>query len=146
MASEISDIMHSKKKQLASAGSRVVAYIIDRLVFGTISAVVLMLLFLVATSMVASLALLVFVLPFFIAPWLAESYFEKSGGQTPGKKALEICVTGENYRPISWGQALTRNFTKELPFAPFIGFILVIMNKKKQRVGDVLAKTLVVKA
>lgn len=69
-------------------------------------------------------------------------------GATLGKKLVKIKVVRENGSPCGLGPALVRNILRivdGLPFLYIIGAILVSRSDKKQRLGDRLAKTVVVK-
>ncbi|MCX6678793.1 MAG: RDD family protein [Methanothrix sp.] len=73
---------------------------------------------------------------------------EGSKGQTIGKMATKIKVVREDGKPIDMNQALTRNILRIIDglFAYLIGAILIWRSDKKQRLGDNIAKTIVVKA
>ena len=76
-------------------------------------------------------------------------YFESTTGQTLGKRMVGIKVVKENGKKLSFGDALIRTVFRiidMLPVAYIIGFIVILVSQKKQRVGDVVAKTIVVKA
>jgi len=76
------------------------------------------------------------------------SYLEGSKGQTIGKMIMKIKVVREDGKPIDMNQALTRNILRIIDglFAYLIGAILIWRSDKKQRLGDSIAKTVVVKA
>ncbi len=83
--------------------------------------------------------------------WLVYfSFFEGTSGQTLGKQAVGIRVVDEGtQRPPSIEQALLRNILRIIDWLPFlyiIGFILVETQPNKKRLGDIVAKTVVVKA
>lgn len=68
-------------------------------------------------------------------------------GLTLGKKICRIRVVCENYERFGLYAAVTRNFlrfTDVLPAFYIIGAISFLNTPKKQRLGDVCAKTLVV--
>ena len=73
-------------------------------------------------------------------------------GQTPGKRWLKLRVIREDGRPITFFEAVVRNLVRILdmqpaPVFPFysIGFISVFASSKDQRVGDMVAGTVVVR-
>jgi uncharacterized RDD family membrane protein YckC len=82
--------------------------------------------------------------------WLVYfTYFEGTSGQTIGKKFTHIKVIKENGSKCDFGSALVRNILRiidHLPFLYILGIILIVVTEKKQRLGDMLAKTIVVKA
>ncbi|MFZ2472965.1 MAG: RDD family protein [Methanothrix sp.] len=94
-----------------------------------------------------------------VAPWwigllyfvIYIGYFtllEGSKGQTIGKMVTKIKVIGEDGKPIDMNRALIRNILRIIDglFAYLIGAILIWRSDKKQRLGDNIAKTIVVKA
>jgi uncharacterized RDD family membrane protein YckC len=70
-------------------------------------------------------------------------------GQTPGKRWLKLRVLREDGRPITFWEASVRNLLRSLDMmpAPFysIGLISVFANSRDQRVGDMVAGTVVVR-
>jgi uncharacterized RDD family membrane protein YckC len=70
-------------------------------------------------------------------------------GQTPGKRWMKLRVIREDGRPITFWEASVRNLIRSLDMmpAPFysIGLICVFMNGRDQRVGDMVAGTVVVR-
>lgn len=73
---------------------------------------------------------------------------EGSKGQTVGKMVTKIKVVREDGGQIDMNQALTRNILRIIDglFAYLIGAILIWRSDKKQRLGDNIAKTIVIKA
>jgi uncharacterized RDD family membrane protein YckC len=68
-------------------------------------------------------------------------------GQTPGKKICRIRIVKENYEPLNIEAVFTRNFLRfcdVLPAFYITGIFSFIYTKRKQRLGDICAKTLVV--
>jgi uncharacterized RDD family membrane protein YckC len=77
------------------------------------------------------------------------TYFEGTSGQTIGKRFTQIRVVKENGSPCDFGSALIRNILRivdEQPAVYILGIILIASTDKRQRLGDMLAKTIVVKA
>ena len=70
-------------------------------------------------------------------------------GQTPGKRWLKLRVIREDGRPISFFEAMTRNLIRVIDFIvpPFysIGLVSVFATERDQRVGDLVAGTVVVR-
>ena len=70
-------------------------------------------------------------------------------GQTPGKRWLKLRVIREDGRPVTFWEAAVRNLlrTFDMMPAPFysIGLISVFISSSDQRVGDMIAGTVVVR-
>jgi uncharacterized RDD family membrane protein YckC len=70
-------------------------------------------------------------------------------GQTPGKRWLKLRVIREDGRPITFFEASVRNLLRSFDMmpAPFysIGLISVFSSSRDQRVGDMVAGTVVVR-
>jgi len=70
-------------------------------------------------------------------------------GQTPGKRWLKLRVIREDGRPITFFEATVRNLLRDFDIMPFpfysIGLISVFASSKDQRVGDMVAGTVVVR-
>jgi uncharacterized RDD family membrane protein YckC len=70
-------------------------------------------------------------------------------GQTPGKRWLKLRVIREDGRPITFWEASVRNLLRSFDMmpAPFysIGLISVFSTTRDQRVGDMVAGTVVVR-
>jgi len=76
------------------------------------------------------------------------TYLEGSQGQTVGKMITKIRVVGEDGKPIDMSQAFIRNILRIIDgfILYLIGAILIWRSDRKQRLGDSIAKTVVVKA
>ena len=70
-------------------------------------------------------------------------------GQTPGKRWLKLRVIREDGRPITFWEACVRNLLRSLDMmpAPFysIGLISVFVTTRDQRIGDMVAGSVVVR-
>src|SRR5258705_12021272 len=70
-------------------------------------------------------------------------------GQTPGKRWLKLRVIREDGRPITFFEAAVRNLLRSFDMmpAPFysIGLISVFSSTRDQRVGDMVAGTVVIR-
>lgn len=83
----------------------------------------------------------------FLLEWFYPVYFELyKNGQTPGKKMFNLYVTMENASPISPGASIIRNLLRFVDFLPFFygfGFISMMLTRRFQRLGDLVAGTVV---
>jgi uncharacterized RDD family membrane protein YckC len=75
------------------------------------------------------------------------TYLEGSRGQTIGKMVTKIKVVREDGKPIDMNQAFKRNILRIIDGFIFylIGAILIWRSDKQQRLGDSVAKTVVIK-
>jgi len=85
---------------------------------------------------------------YFLIFFLYFAVLEGYVGQTLGKKLLKIKVVKENGEACGFRPAFVRTILRiidALPFLYIIGMILIARSDKKQRLGDSIAKTVVVK-
>ena len=124
---------------------RFISLLIDTIVLGVLIGVVGSILGLSVVSRTAGwgFGLLSFII--FLAYF---TYLEGSKGQTIGKMVTKIKVVGEDGGKINMNQAFTRNILRVIDglLAYLIGAILIWRSDKKQRLGDRIAKTVVIKA
>ena len=70
-------------------------------------------------------------------------------GQTPGKRWLRLRVIREDGRPVTFWEAAARNVLRIFDMMPFpfysVGLIAVFVSRRDQRVGDMVAGTVVVR-
>lgn len=141
---------------IAELGERIVAGLIDYVILLIVAAI---LFFIVAVPFFAlrwafgmwELAFGGF-WPFFGLSWIIWlvyfTYFEGTSGQTFGKRVSNIRVVKENGEPCDMGSAFIRSLLRiidRLPFLYILGIIIIAVTPKRQRIGDLLAKTIVVK-
>jgi uncharacterized RDD family membrane protein YckC len=75
---------------------------------------------------------------------LFEAYWH---GQTPGKRAMKLRVIKDSGRQITLFEALARNLMRVVDYLPslyLVGVITMLCNRRNQRVGDLVAGTIVV--
>ena len=79
---------------------------------------------------------------------LAFSYAEGVWGATPGKKLMGLRVVGMDGEPCGFGRALIRNVLKLADgFFNFnVGLLLAALTDTRQRLGDMAARTIVIRA
>jgi uncharacterized RDD family membrane protein YckC len=143
---------------LASIGNRFIACAIDHTI-QMVALIALVILFLIIQDVSdigsrltsapnwvkALLIIIVFILMsgyFAIFEWIWN-------GQTPGKRWLKLRVIREDGRPISFFEAAVRNLLRNFDIMPSpfysIGLISVFATERDQRVGDLVAGTVVVR-
>ena len=70
-------------------------------------------------------------------------------GQTPGKLSMKLRVIREDGRPITFWESSVRNLLRTLDMMPFpfysVGLISVFSSARDQRVGDMVAGSVVVR-
>lgn len=85
-------------------------------------------------------ALIMTILTFLLWP-LSEAFF----GQTIGKRLVGLKVVDESFKDIRTRQAFLRFIFGALDMSCFcLGLIIASNNPKNQRIGDLIAKTIVV--
>lgn len=91
-----------------------------------------------------------FLLVWFLLDWGYSVFFEAGKrGATPGKRMFGLRVVQESGAPITFGQAVVRNFLRFIDGMPMlftygIGMASCLATKRFQRLGDLAAGTLVV--
>lgn len=137
--------------QLAGAGKRTGAFIIDSLLSAFVLAVLLVVPVILLVSNADPSVLLAGYLLFNIVAvgWFLgyRVLFEGLYGYTPGKKLLELVVVTEDGSEIGWKEATIRNLVliaDNLPFAYLLGLGLILYDEDEQRLGDMAANTYVV--
>jgi uncharacterized RDD family membrane protein YckC len=142
----------------ASVGSRIVAILLDHLILGIFAAIVALPLGLRAAlfslpvrgpaglmrgAVLAPLGALNFIL------WLLYfTYFEGTSGQTLGKRIMGIKVVKESGEQLTPIDAFIRTILRIIDgFVLYlVGFMLIMVSEKKQRLGDMAVGSIVVKA
>ena len=91
----------------------------------------------------------VFIIGQFLILWGYFVAFEALwDGQTPGKRLLGLRVVRNGGGGVDLGASAARNlirFVDFLPFGYFVGMVSVIANARNQRLGDLVAGTIVVR-
>lgn len=86
----------------------------------------------------------------FLFNWFYNVFFEMSRhGATPGQRYLGIKVASVSGAPARLPQSLIRNLLRTIDFMPgfyLFGFLCTLCNKRFQRLGDLVADTVVVYA
>jgi uncharacterized RDD family membrane protein YckC len=146
--------------KVAGIGSRFIAAVIDTLlivllqVLGTIAFTLLATLFVPGNDVaddifsfsswiVAAAGIIMFV--FFWGYYILFEGFWN--GQTPGKRLVKLRVIRSDGSPLSFSEAVIRNLVRLIDFMPLyygVGVIVMFLNDRSRRLGDIAAGTLVV--
>jgi uncharacterized membrane protein SpoIIM required for sporulation/uncharacterized RDD family membrane protein YckC len=143
--------------ELAGIGSRFLALLIDGLVI-FVTVIVLILVAAAAglggmaaarTAAAGTWAVAIAVFLYFVLMWGYFLLFEAlRNGQTPGKKWIGIRVVRDDGLPVSWRESALRNLVRAADILPppacLVGGLMITFSKHGQRLGDLLAGTIVV--
>ncbi len=143
---------------LASIGNRFIACAIDHAIQGLALAIILVASIILANTSSIEGAVAgapkwvyaVMILLLFLTFSGYFAFFEWIwSGQTPGKRWLKLRVIREDGRPITFWEASVRNLLRTFDMMPFpfysIGLISVFSSTRDQRVGDMVAGSVVVR-
>ncbi len=130
----------------AGFGARIGAHLLDLfIVAGTYYALscVLGVLALADYGLFALVSGLVFVFGIFVYFIVLEALWQ---GQTIGKRVVRIRVLNVDGTPLGWRGSFVRNLLRAADFLPLfygVGFTTMFLNDRSQRLGDLLAGTIV---
>jgi uncharacterized RDD family membrane protein YckC len=144
------------RHRVAGPARRALAHVLDLLLCYSIVAAVFVLVALIVAgsggffgllddSFKAGIGLLLILL--FVAQWVWFAAWEGFRGATPGKRLLGLQVVTINGRPIGPAQAMLRNVLRAadlLPTMYVVGVVTMIIGPRFQRLGDLVAGTMVV--
>jgi len=142
--------------EVANVGSRTLAILIDLALCGTVLVLVYWSTLLltrdvagdVFTRISGHALTILLLLLIFGFQWVYFNLFEWLwNGQTPGKRLLHLRVIKVDGTPVSWIDILLRNLSRPIDtFGPMglIGLLMIFISRKAQRLGDIMARTLVI--
>jgi len=133
--------MSGTDPQFAGLGSRAIAFIIDFIILIIIGGGLAFLL--VGVDTTGNLVVGLITMLYFI---LLEAY---AGGQTLGKKLVNIKVVNDDGSDLTLVGSVIRNVLRiidALPVFYIIGIILIVVTDENQRLGDIVGNTHVVKS
>lgn len=141
--------------RFAGPVQRLVAYLIDGFVTGMVYLVIALILGAIIAAagsadmgFIVGLGIILYFLAF-LAVWLLYfPYFWQKSGQTPGMKVMRIrVVRDEDGGPVSWMSGIIRLFGYFVSSAVFyLGFIWILVDRRKRGWHDLMAGTCVVEA
>lgn len=141
--------------RVAGPARRALGYIVDVLAMGvafTILAVIIMIAIGTSGSFddakgTAGFGVGLLLLLAFAAQWLWFLTWEAILGRSPGKMVAGLRVVTASGRPIGWRASALRNLMRTADFLPFgyvAGVVSMALTKRFQRLGDLVAGTMVV--
>lgn len=143
--------------ELAGLGSRFVGIFIDSIIQSIMIAILVIILLLTEPNifekgpigLFSSIFASAIVVLIFLVLFGYFIFFETLWtGQTPGKRTSQIQVIKDNGEPVRFVDSLIRNMFRIVDFLPayyVAGIIMILMNKQNKRIGDMVAKTIVVR-
>lgn len=139
---------------VAGVGSRFVAVLIDHMIMAGLFLLLGLMWGFLASSVVNRVNLLgkwilaMFIALNFVLYWGYFTLFEAFWrGQTPGKHIMKLRVIKDAGRQITLFEAMSRNLLRIIDYLPFFylaGVITMLCTKRHQRLGDLVAGTIVV--
>jgi uncharacterized RDD family membrane protein YckC len=132
--------------RLAGPFRRLPAFLLDLCIRAAAQMALAYFLFGTIGAVSAGMAAFIFLICYFIIDWFYGVLFETLlNGQTPGKYVLGLRVLSDKGQPIDGVQAALRNILRAADLALGVGCLVVMaMNRKYQRLGDLVAGTIVV--
>ena len=135
--------------QIAGPGSRIGAFLADLCLQIVIATALVFCLGAAFPVLGASLPTGAFLIGLFLLEWGYGALFEGLyRGQTPGKRLFQLRVIKDVGSPISFYDATLRNLVRAADFFPFgygAGLICMTATKRLQRIGDLVAGTIVIR-
>lgn len=135
---------------LAGLGSRIAASIIDVLILGLLLVLAAFGVFGLVDRMGSPL--LAIGIGWLVGLLLTIGYFVAfevfNEGRTPGKTMFSIRVLGIDGEPVEFGPSVVRNLLRLVdvfPALPVLGAISILVSERNQRLGDLAARTIVVR-
>lgn len=135
--------------QVAGIGTRAIAQLLDLLILGGVLLGVWLAAIAVGETGLQTIAFLLALLGTFVVVfgyfWACEAFWS---GQTVGKKVFRLRAVGDRGEPMTFMQAGIRNILRLIDFLPYaygVGLVVLFVNGRGKRLGDLAAGTIVVK-
>ncbi len=135
--------------QVAGLGTRAIAQILDLMILAGVLIGVYFAAIAIGQAGADTIAYLIAVIGSFVIIfgyfWACEAFWS---GQTIGKKVFRLRAVGDRGEPMTFFQAGIRNVVRIVDFLPYaygVGLVVLFVNGKGKRLGDLAAGTLVVK-
>ena len=134
---------------VAGLATRGIAELLDLLILSVVLAAVYFAAIAVAAAGSDTVGYLVAIIGTFVVVfgyhWACEAFWS---GQTVGKKAFRLRAVGDRGEPLTFMQAGIRNVVRIIDFLPYaygVGVVVLFINGRGKRLGDLAAGTVVVK-
>ncbi len=135
--------------QVAGLGTRAIAQVLDLLILGGVLLGITFAAIAIGQAGFDTVAFLLAILGGFVIVfgyfWASEAFWS---GQTIGKKVFRLRAVGDRGEPMTFMQAGIRNIVRIVDFLPYgygVGLVVLFVNGKGKRLGDLAAGTIVVK-
>ncbi|TMC83107.1 MAG: RDD family protein [Chloroflexi bacterium] len=135
--------------QVAGLGTRAIAQILDLLILGGVLLGLTFAAIAIGQAGFDVVAYLLVIIGGFVVVfgyfWASEAFWS---GQTIGKKVFRLRAVGDRGEPMTFMQAGIRNVVRIVDFLPYgygVGLVVLFVNGKGKRLGDLAAGTIVVK-
>jgi len=135
--------------QVAGLATRGIAQLLDLLILAGILVGLYFAAIAIGAAGANTVAFLVAVIGSFVVIfgyfWACEAFWS---GQTVGKKVFRLRAVGDRGEPMTFFQAGIRNVVRLVDFLPYgygVGMVVLFINGKGKRLGDLAAGTIVVK-
>jgi uncharacterized RDD family membrane protein YckC len=135
--------------RVAGPVARCLAWLIDScIIFGVMIALSIVVGMVVGGIFGEQVAQGILFMSTFLLLWFYFVFFEAGKtGATPGKRKMGLKVVTRAGGPVSMSQAIVRNFLRGFDFLPVaygVGLVTCLSTKKFQRLGDLVADTVVI--
>ena len=135
--------------KVAGLGTRAIAQLLDLLILGGVLIGIWFTALAVGQTGLDTVAFLLALIGSFVVVfgyfWTCEAFWS---GQTVGKKVFRLRAVGDRGEPMTFFQAGIRNIVRIVDFLPYaygVGIVVLFINGKGKRLGDLAAGTIVVK-
>lgn len=133
--------------RLAGLGGRLMAHVLDAMIATAVTTGVCLAVLLILGQISAGFAQGVVIFLAFVVPILYFVLLEGLGnGQTLGKRIFQVRVRMADGSPVTFAAALGRNLLRPADLLPgpyLFGLIAIFTNPRSQRIGDMVANTIV---
>ena len=151
--------MSRARPQMGTQGdvipARIGAFLIDTILIGIVTFVIALVLSLIGfgsgSDVLGAIVGLVLIPIVLVIQFGYFIYFEAESGQTPGKRLLNLVVVTETGEGLSYRDSAIRNLLRivdglgiVIPY--LVALVLILLTDENQRLGDIVADTVVVRA